>query len=179
MDAAVRYAGAIVSLAKEEKKLSEYKLAISELDAFFLNNAEAKKMLESYFVSNEDKFAFVDELVKKYKLPNLSNFMKLIVSKHLMFHFHDIAKAVNKQVNQELNIDEGFVYSVDELSSKEIKAIEDAISKKRGHRVELVNKLDPRLIGGVKVIVHDHIYDGSILGKLETLKNNLNERRIK
>ena len=46
MDAAVRYAGAIVSLAKEEKKLSEYKLAISELDAFFLNNAEAIMTLQ-------------------------------------------------------------------------------------------------------------------------------------
>ncbi len=179
MDVAVRYAGAIVSLAKEENKLNEYKLAISELDTFFNENADAKKMLESYFVPNEDKFIFIDELVKKYKIANLANFMKLIVSKHLMFHFHDIAKAVNKQVNQELNIDEGFVYSVNELTSKEIKAIEDAISKKRGHKVELKNKLDPRLIGGVKVIVHDHIYDGSILGKLETLKNNLNERRIK
>ena len=175
---ASRYAGAIVSLAKQEKKLSEYKLAIRELDTFLMTNIDAKKLLESYFVSNEEKFKFIDELVKKYKLDNLSNFLKLITSKHLIFHFHDIAKAVNKQINEELSIDEGFVYSVEELSSKEKAKIEEAISKKRGHKVELTNKIDPSLLGGVRVVVHDHVYDGSLKGKLETLKNNLNERRV-
>lgn len=175
---ATRYAGAIVSLAKEENKLNEYKLAIREVDVFLMENLEAKKLLESYFVSNDDKFKFIDELVKSYKLKSLANFLKLIVSKHLVFHFHEIAKAINKQVNEELGVDEGFVYSVNKLSEKEHKAIEEAISKKRGHKVELVNRLDPRLLGGVKVVVHDHVYDGSLKGKLETLRNSLNERRI-
>ena len=175
---ASRYALAITSIAKEEKKLSEYKKAISELDVFFMNNLEAKKLLESYFVSDNDKFKFIEELAKNYKLPNLVNFLKLITEKHLVYHFHDIAKEVNKQINVELSIDEGFVYSVEPLSTKELSSIEKAISNKRGHKVELTNLVDPRLIGGVKVVVHDHVYDGSIKGKLETLKENLNERRI-
>ena len=177
MDNEARYAVAIVSIAKSEKKLDEYKLAIRELDSFFSENADAKKYLESYFVSSDEKFGFIDKLCNKYKLANLNNFLKLITSKHLVFHFHDIAKAINKQINEELGVDEGFVYSVEALSIKQKASIEDAISKKRGHKVELTNKLDPRLIGGIKVVVHDHVYDCSIKGKLETLKNNLNERR--
>lgn len=173
-----RYASALVSIAKDENKLKEYKIAISNLDAFLLANEEAKKLLESYFVDFEDKVKFIDELTKEYKLINLSNYIKLITKKHLMFHFHDIALAINKQINNELNIDEGFVYSVNRLSDKELSNIEEAVSKKLNQKVELQNKLDSRLIGGIKVVVHDHVFDGSILGKLETLKNTLKERRI-
>lgn len=173
-----RYASAIVSLANDENKLKDYKKAFYELDAIFSNNEKIKKYLESYFVKNEDKYLMIDELCSSYKLNNLTNFIKLITSKHLIIKFRELYLEVNKQVNTELGIDEGIIYSVQELTASQIKNIETAISKKRGHIVELKNKIDPSLIGGVRVVVHDHIYDGSIKGKLENLKNSLNERRI-
>ena len=47
---------------------------------------------------------------------------------------------------------------------------------KIGKKVELKNKLDERLIGGVKVVVHDHVFDGSVKYKLETLKEQLKDQ---
>ena len=63
------------------------------------------------------------------------------------------------------------------LIKKQIERIEEGIAKKLGHKVELKNVIDERLIGGVRVVIHDHVYDGSIKYKLETLQNNLKERR--
>ena len=60
---------------------------------------------------------------------------------------------------------------------EQLEKIELAIAKKIGHKVELKNLIDSRLIGGVRVVIHDHVYDGSIKYKLETLQNNLKERR--
>ena len=80
-------------------------------------------------------------------------------------------------INEELNIDEGYVYSTEPLDASQIAKIEDAVGKKLGHKVELKNNIDSRLIGGVRVVINDHVYDGSIKFKLETLKNNLKERR--
>ena len=40
-------------------------------------------------------------------------------------------------------------------------------------KVELVNRINPSLLGGIKVIVHDRIYDGSILSRINSLKKNL------
>lgn len=173
-----RYSSAIVSLANDENKLLEYKKAIYELDYLFSSNKELKKYLESYFIKSEEKYEVIDELCSSYKLDNLSNFIKLITSKHVILKFHDLYLEINKQINAILGVDEGIVYSVDSLSDLQLKNIETAISKKRGHKVELKNKLDSSLIGGVRVVVHDHIYDGSIKGKLENLKTALNERRI-
>ena len=59
-----------------------------------------------------------------------------------------------------------------------IKAlISDAVGKKLNHKIELKNIIDERLIGGVRVVINDHVFDGSVKFKLETLKNNLKERR--
>lgn len=172
-----KYASAIVSVAKDEGKCLEYKTAFVELLNAFLENPEVTKFLESYFVSNEEKYKLIDELTKSYKLQNLSNFLKLIAKKHLIYKFKDIVKEITKLLNEELKIDEGFLYSTVKLSESQIDSIEEAVGKKLGHKVELKNVIDERLIGGVRVVIHDHVFDGSIKFKLETLKNNLKERR--
>ena len=172
-----KYAAAIASIAKEEKKCEQYKSAFLSLLDAFRNNPDLVKYLESYFVSDDEKFKIIDELAKPYQSENLCNFLKLLAKKHLIYKFKDIVKEVLKLLNEELNIDDGFLYSTEQLSKEQISRIEEAVSKKLGHKVELKNIIDERLIGGVRVVIHDHVFDGSLNYKIETLKNNLKERR--
>ena len=176
-EAVSRYAAALVSLAKEEGKLEEYKLAVLSMKETFSQNPELLKLLKSYFVNEENKNKVIDELTKDFGLKNLTNFIKLLVIKHKIYLFKDIANEITKGINFELDVYEGFVYSTEPLEKSKILEISQAISKKIGKKVELKNKLDERLIGGVKVVVHDHVFDGSIKYKLETMKEQLKERR--
>ena len=174
---ASRYAGALVSIAKEENKLEEYKQAILDMKNYLDANPELFKFLKSYFVKDEQKILVVEELTKSFELKNLANFMNVLVTKHKIFIFKDIVKEITKGINQELDIDEGFVYSIEPLENSKILEISSAISKKLNKKVELKNKIDESLIGGIKVVVHDNIFDGSIKYKLETMKEELKERR--
>lgn len=174
---ASRYADALVSIAKDENKLQEYKVAILSIQESLRKEPDLFKYLKSYFVSNLEKQKVIEELTKEFNLANLTNFINLLVSKHKIHIFKDIVKEFTKGINYELDIFEGFVYSVSPLSEERIKQIEDVISKKINKKVELTNKLDERLIGGVKVVVHDYVFDGSINYKIETMKENLKERR--
>ena len=176
-EAVSRYADALVSLAKEEGKLEQYKLAVLSILETFRLNPELLKFLKSYFVKEEDKNKVIDEFSKDFKLKNLTNFIKLLVVKHKIYLFKDIANEITKGINFELDVYEGFVYSTEPLQKAKIDEISEVISKRIGKKVELKNKLDERLIGGVKVVVHDHVFDGSVKYKLETLKEQLKERR--
>ena len=173
----VRYSSALLSLAKDEGKIKEYKEAIKSLLELFESNVEANTYLKSYFVSDEDKYVFVDKMCEPFKLKSLSPFIKLLVKKHRFNSFKYIAEEFISDCNDDLGIQEGYIYSTTPLDAKQIKAIEDGVSSRLNQRVELINRIDERLIGGVKVVVHDHVFDGSIKNKLETMKQKLNERR--
>jgi F-type H+-transporting ATPase subunit delta len=56
------------------------------------------------------------------------------------------------------------------LKKKDIKAIEEKLSKKFAFHINLVNKIDQRLIGGIQVVVANQIFDLSIQGQLDKLK---------
>ena len=172
-----RYADALVSLAKEEGKLEQYKFAVLSMSETLRLNPELLKYLKSYFVNEAEKNKVIDEFTRDFKLKNLTNFIKLLVVKHKIYLFKDIANEITKGINFELDVYEGFVYSTEPLEKDKILMISRVISQKIGKKVELKNKLDERLIGGVKVVVHDHVFDGSIKYKLETMKEQLKERR--
>ena len=174
----VRYSNALLSLAKDEGKVKEYKEAIKSLLAFFESDLEANTYLKSYFVSDEEKFILIDKITKDFKLNSLSPFLKLLVKKHRFNSFKYIANEFISSCNENIGISEGYIYSTTPLTEKQISDVEKAISKKLNQSVELSNRIDERLIGGIKVVVHDHVFDGSIKYKLETMKTKLNERRI-
>ncbi len=174
----VRYANALLNIAKEKGKIKETKQDINSLVEFFASNEDINAYLKSYFVEEEAKYQLVDKICKDASLKELSAFIKILIKKHRFNKFKEIANEFIKEANEELGISEGFVYSTTKLTKEQISKIEDAISKKLNHKVELVNRIDDRLIGGVKVVVHDHVFDGSLKNKIETMKNNLSERRM-
>ena len=173
-----KYAHALVSIARQENKLFEYKVAVKEFDELLQSNFELRKSLCSYFVSNEEKYRLIDSIYAKQELNNFVNFIKLIVKKHLVYHYHDLVKEIILGLNEELHIADGFIYSTNPLSDEQINKVSKAIAKRMGVQVELKNLIDERLIGGIKVVVHDHVFDGSILYKLDSMKQNLKERRV-
>jgi F-type H+-transporting ATPase subunit delta len=61
------------------------------------------------------------------------------------------------------------------LTPDELKAISAAVEKASNVQVELVNELDPALLGGVRVVVGATVYDSSIKSKIDSLKYELLE----
>ena len=172
-----QYSSALLSLAISENKVPQYKESIINLLTIFRQENDIFKFLGSYFLKEEDKYRLVDELTKNYQLKYLNSFLKLLVKTHRIFILDKIANDFVEIANENLGILEGFIYSVNPLSKNEIDKVKVVVSKKINQEVELINLIDESLIGGVKVVVHDHIFDGSISGKLNALKTNLNERR--
>lgn len=171
------YANALLSLAKEEKKVTEYKLCLLDLSEYFEAHPEVNEYLLSYFVDEKDKYEVIDTLCKESKLESLSSFLKLLTKKHRFNIFKRIVKEYVEIANEELGILEGIVYSTKELTKEDIKKLETALGKKLSHPVELKNRIDESLIGGIKISVSDHVYDDSIKGKLINLKLMLKGRR--
>jgi F-type H+-transporting ATPase subunit delta len=174
-----RYAYALRDLALEEKAITKYQEAILEIDHVFQDNPNFLATLSSYAIPKEKLYPLVNEAFSHYGLKHLVSFLSLLIDKHLIDHFHDIAIAFNSAANESRGVLEGIVYSTVHLSKDEIQDLEASLKQRLHHEVELTNRLEPDLLGGIKVYLDGKIYDGSLLAKVEGLRSALlkNESR--
>ena len=59
------------------------------------------------------------------------------------------------------------------LGADEVKAVTARLQEIVGGRVELTTDVDPQILGGLVVRIGDQLIDGSVLGRLERLRNQL------
>lgn len=56
---------------------------------------------------------------------------------------------------------------------KQEKELRKILEKKLGKKIEFLKTENPQLLGGLKLKIEDAVYDSSILGKLESIGENL------
>ena len=66
------------------------------------------------------------------------------------------------------------MYSVVPLDKKRIEELEQDVSKLLQMNVRLTNEIDPKLIGGFKILVEGRIIDASIRKKFDDLESQIN-----
>ena len=167
-----RYALALFSLKRDENKLLESQLEVKELRKLIKENEEFVSLLASHNLDLESRLSIVEKVFASID-EEIKNFIKIIVENNRAKYLLQIFDDFNSLVNEYRGVKEGLVYSAMPLSDKEIDHISKSISEVEKMPIELKNKVDPTLIGGIKVVINDHVYDGSIKHQIEDMKLTL------
>ena len=169
---ASRYGLGLFSLASENNKIREYQEEAKILKEILLENKDFLRLLECSFVSKEERKEIVKKTMKNVS-EDFLNCIYLTIDNNRVKELPGILTAFNSLCNEALGVKEGIVYSVDYLSKDQMKKLNEVISKKEGVQVELTNLIDKDLIGGLKIVVSNRIYDDSIKHHLEEMKKEL------
>lgn len=164
-----RYAEALFSLKRESSSLEESQLEVKELIKVLKENPDFCVLLSSSYKDFEEKEQIIDKVFKGVD-EEIKTLMKIVVKNHRGQYLTEIFLEFNSLVNEYRGVLEGLVYSTEPLSESQLAKLNSVISKKESRPVELKNIIDPTLIGGVKVVINDHIYDGSIKHHIEDMK---------
>lgn len=162
------YAEALFLIAKEEDKVPEYQNDFQFVSDSIKENIELFELLKKR-ISTSEKIEIIDKIYNGKILGSLLNFLKLVVSKDKTRQIFEIANYFDSFCNAHLGVEEGMIYSTLKLSKEEIAEMEKAISKDYGKKVSLKNIVDNTLLGGVKVVINDKVYDSSIRNRLAGL----------
>lgn len=167
-----RYALALFAVAKEDKAISKYQLEIKRLKTLLSENVELFNLLKSEFLPVNKRYEVIDTIFKGYSRAVI-NFLKILLQNHRLNSYLTIFMAFNSLCNEERHVLEGIVYSTSKLSDRQMQDLEKALSKKNRVDVELINRIDPSLIGGIKVVINNHVYDYSMQNEIETMRSRL------
>lgn len=124
-------------------------------------------------ISAEEKKTVLERVFSGRICEALLNFLYVLVDKRRIGSFEGIIKVYNRLVDHEEGISYGTVYSVEPLSEAHLQDVESDISKLLQANVKLINEIDPKLIGGVKVMVEGKLIDASIRKKFDDLESQI------
>ena len=171
-EVASRYGLALYQLAKERNKISSWQEEVKELISVFNKNADFIVVLSSSFLSKEEREQILADTLKGVS-EEIVDLLKIVIENHRTSMMLEVLESFNSYCNQHNGVIEGYLYSSMRLDESRIKQIEDKISKKENQKVELKNIVDPSILGGVKVVIHDRVYDGSLKHYLDNMKKDL------
>lgn len=103
----------------------------------------------------------------------LLNLLYVLVDKGRTRHFPKIVKAYKEMIDHEEGYAYGSIYSVEPLKPEQLAKFEEQTSRLIKNKVRLENLIDPKLIGGVKILVDGRIIDASIRKRFADLGNQL------
>ena len=167
-----RYAQALFSLKRDSKSLEATQIEIKELKKIFNENPDFIVILASSYKSLEEKIEIIDKSLVGVD-EEIKSLIKIVTQNHRATYLIEIFDEFNSLVNDYRGVKEGLVYSTEKLSEQQLTKLNKKISEVEHRPTELKNIIDPSLIGGVKVVINDHIYDGSIKHHIEDMKLTL------
>ncbi len=147
---------------------------LSEAQSLAQLVADSKELREVWEVPSipaGQKRGLLDAIVARQGLSRpVRNFLAVLIDHRRIAFLQPIVKQFEQELNQRLGFTEAEIASARELGESERRSLEAQVEKVTGRKVRARYVQDPSLLGGAVVKVGSTIYDGSVKGQLERIR---------
>ncbi len=172
--ATLRYAKSLLELSKENKCVDQCKSDMETIVSVCNNSKELTLLLSSPIVKTDKKLAILNEIFTNLN-PLSSAFITLITKKKREALLHSIAKRFLLVYNEDKGIESASVTTAIPLDDVMRNSIYDFIKKQGIDQVELEEKVNPKIIGGLILNLGDKQMDASVQRNINDLKQSFNK----
>jgi F-type H+-transporting ATPase subunit delta len=134
-------------------------------------SVELRRVWENPAVPAEQKRRLLDAIAQREGIDKpVRNLIAVLIDHRRVPFLGRIVEQLEKELDARLGFAEAQISSARELSEAEKRALEAQVEKTTGKKVRAQYGLDASLLGGAVVRVGSTIYDGSVKGQLERIK---------
>ena len=177
-EVARKYATALYLSTKDKDIVTEIFEQLSEIQNIALSDNKFLNFLKSPQVPESDKKDFVDKVFGERVHPMIVQLFVVLIEKNRFEHFLEIIDEFDRKVEADRGIGRATVISAKELTEAEKQKLTETLSKKLNLKIQIETEIDPNMIGGVIVLTHDQIIDGSIRYGLDMIEQSLQKVRV-
>lgn len=173
---AKRYASALFTLAKDKGAADAVASDLAALHSE-LHAPGAAALLGSPDVAADERSKILGKLTEgRHEL--IVNLAGVLQHRRRLEVLKDLPTAYRELLMQDRGEVEGVAESAHPLGDEELKALTDLASRLSGKKVVLTAAHKPELIGGVRLVVGNVLYDGSLRAALEQLESKLQQSSV-
>jgi len=174
--AARRYATAIFSLAQEQNKIERIGSDLDLIHTVLQSDAQLKRFFVAPVIDrNEKAKALLEAFEHRIDETSLHTLL-LLVQKRREALLGEILTEYRRLALAERGLEPLIITSARQLESEELSQMVSRLSHLYGKQFDVRQEVDPKLIGGVRMLMGDRRIDGSISGRLEELAATLFSR---
>lgn len=172
------YGGSLYDLAAEENLTEPIMKELLEIRQIFRDNQDYLKLLSEPSIKREERIGLIEKAFGTACERYLVSFIKLLCDRNMLGEFEGCCESYKKRFNADHNIAEAVVTSAVSLSSTQLDSLSKKLESISGKTVVLTEKLDPKVLAGIKVELEGKQLDGTLSGRLDRMQKKLGETII-
>jgi F-type H+-transporting ATPase subunit delta len=166
-----RYARALFDLAKDERAIAPVEADLKSLKAALRESKDLRTLVGSPAFSAETKSTGLKAIADKAKFhATTKKFLGLLAANGRANALPSIITSFEALAARERGAVSAEVVTAIPLSAAQAKGVAAALRQALGKDPEIETRVDPSILGGIKVKVGSRLYDASLKSKLDQLK---------
>ena len=177
--AATRYARALLDVALQEHvDLDRVERDLAAFVDLFERQPALKKVMLNPAVPVQRKRAAMTELVARANLvTNVGKLLVLLAERDRLTLLADLLASYRERLLDHKKVVRAEVTTAIPIDAERTRAIEARLAQATGRTVTVRTRVDPAIIGGLVAKVGSTVYDASVSGQLQRMKQRLEEER--
>ena len=167
------YGEALYSLAREEALSETILRQLKTLDGCFAQEPGFLRLLGAPNLNKAERCRILDDSFRGQVEPYVLNFLKILTEKGYVRHFHACYEAYRELYNQDNGILPVTAVTAAPMSDKQKAVLTEKLNRITGKSIELENKLDPAVLGGVRLDYDGKRVDDTVSHRLDAIRSML------
>ena len=167
------YGTALYTLAQEEQLTEQLLGELTVLAQCFRENPDFIRLLSSPNFPKQERCQILDDSFRGKLHAYVLNFLKILTEKGYIRRFSDCVEAYIALYNQDNGILPVTAVTAVAMTPEQIARLTDKLKTITGKRIALTNKLDPAILGGMRLDYDGKRVDDTVAHRLDAVRNRL------
>ncbi len=171
----LRYAHAFASVAASKHlDANAAQQQLRDFSETFADSQELREVLMNPSIVNKQKLKVLDAIAGRIgMIPQVRNFLAVIMDHQRLSELDEILAEYHEIADEQLGLAEAEITSAHPLNDADRAELEAQVARVAGGRVRATYRQDATLLGGAVVRIGSTVYDGSLRGQFQQLKQKL------
>ena len=167
------YGGSLYDLAAEEGLDERILGELEGVTALLNGDAEYLHLLSIPSIPKKERCALLDEAFRGQVHLYVLNFLKILCEKGTLRELSGCARAYRVRYNQAHGILEATATTAVAMTEQQAKSLHEKLEKLTGKTIDLKTKVDPAVLGGIRLDIEGTELDGTVRNRLAGLRSSI------
>ena len=167
------YGESLYELAKDENLAAEINAQLKVLKNCFQQESSFITLLSTPSLTKAERCQILDDSFRGTVHAYVLNFLKILTEKGYMRHFSDCCDAYAALYNQDNGILPVTAVTAVALSGEQAEKLTTKLTAITGKHVELINRIDPSCLGGVRLDYDGQRLDDTVSHRMASIRDLL------